>query len=117
MQAVRDVTGHWTPTSIHFEAFSDADARRADDQPFKVKLTSTGEIIEVPVGTTILEAMRAKGHNVPSSCESGTCGTCRTKLVSGEADHRDLVLTENEHASQIMICVSRAKTPEIVIDR
>ena len=117
MQAVRDVTGHWSSAAIHFEAFSDADARRADDKAFTVKLASTGEVIEVPVGTTILEAMRAKGHDVPSSCESGTCGTCRTKLISGEADHRDLVLTESERDSQIMICVSRAKTPELVIDR
>jgi phthalate 4,5-dioxygenase reductase component len=117
MQAVRDVTGHWTPTSIHFEAFSDADARRDDDTAFTVTLSSTGETIEVPVGTTILEAMRARGHDVPSSCESGTCGTCRTKLLAGEADHRDLVLTESERDSQIMICVSRAKTPGLTIDR
>ena len=117
MEAVRDATGHWTPTSIHFEAFSEADARRADDQPFKVKLNSTGEVIDVPAGTTILEAMRANGKDVPSSCESGTCGTCRTKLLAGEADHRDLVLTEKERDSQIMICVSRAKTPDITIDR
>ena len=117
MEAVRAATGHWTPTSIHFEAFSEADARRPDDQPFKVKLTSSGKVIDVPAGTTILEAMRADGMDVPSSCESGTCGTCRTKLLEGEADHRDLVLTENERDSQIMICVSRAKTPDITIDR
>ena len=117
MEAVRDATGHWTPTSIHFEAFSEADARRPDDKQFSVKLSSTGEVIDVPAGTTILEAMRAKGHAVPSSCESGTCGTCRTRLVSGEADHRDLVLAESERGSQIMICVSRAKSPELVIDR
>ena len=117
MEAVRAATGHWTPTSIHFEAFSEADARRPDDQPFKVKLASSGKVIDVPAGTTILEAMRAEGVEVPSSCESGTCGTCRTKLLEGEADHRDLVLTENERDSQIMICVSRAKTPEITIDR
>ena len=117
MQAVRDVTGHWTPTSIHFEAFSEAETRRADDKPFNVRLAQSGEVIEVPVGTTIMEAMRARGHEVPSSCESGTCGTCRTKLVSGEADHRDLVLTEHERGSQIMICVSRARSPELVIDR
>ena len=73
--------------------------------------------LDVPAGTTILEAMRAAGHDVPSSCESGTCGTCRTKLIAGEADHRDLVLTEAERSSQIMICVSRAKTPDLVIDR
>jgi phthalate 4,5-dioxygenase reductase subunit len=117
MEAVRDATGHWTPTSIHFEAFSEADARRPDDTAFKVKLASSGATIDVPAGTTILEAMRAAGYDVPSSCESGTCGTCRTKLIAGEADHRDLVLTEAERSSQIMICVSRAKTPDLTIDR
>jgi len=117
MEAVRDATGHWSPTAVHFEAFSEADARRPDDKPFKVKLAKSGVTIDVPAGTTIMEAMRTAGHDVPSSCESGTCGTCRTRLLEGEADHRDLVLTEAERGSQIMICVSRAKTPELVIDR
>jgi len=53
---------------------------------------------------------------VPSSCESGTCGTCRTGLVSGEVDHRDFVLTDDEQATNIMVCISRARSPEIVID-
>ncbi len=117
MEAVRDATGHWSSAAIHFEAFSEADARRPDDTAFKVKLASSGATIDVPAGTTILEAMRAAGYDVPSSCESGTCGTCRTKLIAGEADHRDLVLTDAERSSQIMICVSRAKTTELVIDR
>jgi phthalate 4,5-dioxygenase reductase subunit len=54
---------------------------------------------------------------VPSSCESGTCDTCRTRLLEGEADHRDLVLAEHERADNIMVCVSRACSDEIVIDR
>jgi len=33
------------------------------------------------------------------------------------ADHRDLVLPEAEHADHLMVCVSRARSPEIVIDR
>jgi phthalate 4,5-dioxygenase reductase subunit len=61
--------------------------------------------------------MRARGHEAPSSCESGTCGTCRTQLLEGRADHRDLVLMDDEKDTQIMICVSRALTPEIAIDR
>jgi len=61
--------------------------------------------------------LREHGLDVPSSCESGTCGTCRTRLLAGDADHRDLVLSEAEHADSIMVCVSRARSPEIVIDR
>jgi phthalate 4,5-dioxygenase reductase subunit len=116
MQAVRDMTGHWSPSAVHFEAFTDA-GPKADDKPFRVRLARTGGTVEVPAGVTILEALRAKGLDVPSSCESGTCGTCRTRLISGEADHRDLVLSEGEHAGNIMVCVSRARSGEIVIDR
>jgi len=117
MQSVRDMTGHWTPTSVHFEAFSEPEKVKPDDRPFTVTLARSGAELAVPVGTTILEAMRAHGHDAPSSCESGTCATCRTKLLEGEADHRDLVLAEHERASQIMICVSRARSPRLVIDR
>jgi phthalate 4,5-dioxygenase reductase subunit len=117
MEAVRDMSGHWPHTAVHFMSFVDATAAKADDKPFRVKLAKSGGVVEVPVGTTILEALRAAGHEAPSSCESGTCGTCRTKLIEGEADHRDLVLTDDERASNIMICVSRAKSPQLVIDR
>jgi phthalate 4,5-dioxygenase reductase subunit len=117
MQSVRDMTGHWSSTAVHFEAFSEPEKARPDDTPFTVTLARAGAEFEVPVGTSILEAMRAHGHDAASSCESGTCGTCRTKLIEGQADHRDLVLAEHERASQIMICVSRARSPRIVIDR
>ena len=116
MQAVRDMTGHWSPSSVHFEAFTDA-APRPDDRPFRVRLARSGQTIEVPVGTTILEALRAHGVEAPCSCESGTCGTCRTRLLSGEADHRDLVLGDQERETNIMVCVSRALGDELVIDR
>ncbi len=116
MDAVRDMTGHWPSSAIHFEAFSEAEANRPDDTAFIVRLRPSGETLEVPVGTTILDALRAVGHKLASSCESGTCGTCRTLLVSGEADHRDLALTEDERERYIMICVSRAKSPELVLD-
>ena len=118
LDGVRDMTGHWPASSIHFESFADAGAAaKPGDQPFAVVLAKSGDRFEVPVGRSILEVMRSRGHDAPSSCESGTCGTCRTRLVSGEADHRDLVLMEDEKATQVMICVSRAKSPEIAIDR
>jgi phthalate 4,5-dioxygenase reductase subunit len=117
MQQVRDMTGHWSPSAVHFEAFSEPARRAAEDRPFRVRLAKSGEVVDVPVGVTILEALRAHGLTVPSSCESGTCGTCRTRLIAGEADHRDLVLSEHEHADNIMLCVSRAKSDELTIDR
>jgi len=117
MEAVRDMTGHWSSSAVHFEAFSEPARQLPDDHPFSVRLACSGEVVPVPVGVTILEALRAAGHEVPSSCESGSCGTCRTRLLSGEPDHRDLVLAEHERQGYIMVCVSRARSAELVIDR
>ena len=118
LEAVRDMTGHWPATSVHFESFVDAAAgAHSDDGPFTVVLARSGTRVSVPARVSILDAIRQAGHDAPSSCESGTCGTCRTRLISGEADHRDFVLLDEEHATQIMLCVSRARTAELVIDR
>ena len=81
-----------------------------------MKIAATGETFDVPVGTSILETLRRAGRAVPSSCESGSCGSCRTTLVSGDVDHRDFVLTPGEHATDIMVCVSRGRGGEVVID-
>lgn len=118
LEAVRDMTGHWSSAAIHFESFIDAGAaQKPEDRTFTVLLARSGARIEVPPGVSILDAMRAAGYDAPSSCESGTCGTCRTRLVAGEVDHRDLVLMADEKDDQIMICVSRARSREIAIDR
>ncbi|HEX9072727.1 MAG TPA: PDR/VanB family oxidoreductase [Pseudolabrys sp.] len=117
MEAVRAMTDHWSSTAVHFEAFSEAETHKAGDKPFKVRLARSGAVLDVPTSKTILEALREHGLEVPSSCETGTCGTCRTKLLAGEADHRDLVLAEHERKDTIMICVSRARSDEITIDR
>jgi phthalate 4,5-dioxygenase reductase subunit len=110
MDAVRDMTGHWPTSAVHFEDFGiGADLALADSRPFTVRLATSGAEFTVPVDQTLLECLRAHGVKVPSSCESGTCGTCRTGLLGGEADHRDLVLAPYEQSEAIMVCVSRAK--------
>lgn len=116
MESVRDMTGHWSPGNVHFESFNEGGERRPGDRPFCVRLAKSGLAFEVPAGKSILEALREHGHNAASSCESGTCGTCRTTLLSGQVDHRDMVLMPEEMDSQIMICVSRAKSGELVLD-
>jgi phthalate 4,5-dioxygenase reductase subunit len=118
MTAVRDMTGHWPASSVHFEAFADSTASQTTDEAFFVQLARSGARLEVPPGVSILEAMREAGHDCPSSCESGSCGTCRTELLEGEVDHRDFVLAGAERMTHIMICVSRAAAgSELVIDR
>jgi phthalate 4,5-dioxygenase reductase subunit len=119
MQAVRDMTGHWPTGSALFEDFSAGEAvAAAADTPFRVRLAHSGAVLDVPADASILSVLREAGHAVPFSCESGTCGSCRTGLRGGTAAHRDLVLQPSEQASQIMVCVSRAAPgcDELVLD-
>jgi phthalate 4,5-dioxygenase reductase component len=112
MDAVRDMTGHWPLPAVHFEDFgSDLVRPRDADVPFTVRLAKSDQSFEVPVGSTILQVLRHNGFDVPSSCESGTCGTCCTTLLKGDVDHRDLFLSDKERASNIMVCVSRGQGP------
>ena len=110
MEAVRQMTDHWSSTAVHFEAFSEAETHKADRQAVQ------GEAGALRRGARRADqtrpsskCLRDHGLEVPSSCETGTCGTCRTKMLAGEADHRDLVLAEHERNDTIMICVSRAR--------
>lgn len=116
MEEVQDMTGHWPSGSIRFEDFaSDVEAIKPDDKAFRVRHADSGEVFDIPADNTILDTLRRSGSDLRSSCESGTCGTCKVALVSGEADHRDIVLQPYERDDHIMICVSRAKSDELVL--
>ncbi|MFM0502060.1 PDR/VanB family oxidoreductase [Paraburkholderia caffeinilytica] len=116
MQAVRNNASGWPSLAVHFEDFGTSVSNGEASSGFTVTLQRSGIRVNVAAGQSILEAVREAGVETPSSCEAGTCGACRTTLCSGEADHRDFVLDDDEHDRAIMICVSRAKSDELVID-
>ena len=88
------------------------------DGAFEVVINSTGDRVPVDADTSILDALAAAGHEVPSSCTEGICGTCETGVVSGEIDHRDFLLSDEEKESgcTMCICVSRCRGAELVLD-
>ena len=116
MDAVADMSGHWPSGAIHFESFGVDASSYAANIAFTVHLQKADVDVPVAADRSILEALRGRGYQVPSSCESGTCGSCRTTLLAGAAEHRDMVLSNDEKATQIMVCVSRAKSAELVLD-
>ena len=116
MEEVKGMTGHWPEGRVHFEDFKPVEVVRADDQPFSVTIASRNQTFSVPGDRSILEALRDAGVKTVSSCESGTCGTCKAKLISGNVDHRDMVLEDSERPHHIMICVSRAADGDLTID-
>ena len=116
MDTVADMTGHWPASAIHFENSNPDAVNWAANTDFTVRLQKSGLRIAVSAEQSILQALRAAGQTVPSSCENGLCGSCRTGLLAGQAEHRDTVLASDEKASNIMVCVSRAVSPELVLD-
>lgn len=85
---------------------------------FDVTLQKSGKRIHVLETETILDALKREGVKVTCSCQSGTCGTCETVVISGVPEHRDFVLSEEERElnETMMICISRAISPGLVLD-
>lgn len=67
---------------------------------------------------SVLDALAAAGHDVPSSCTEGICGTCETGVLGGEIDHRDFLLSDEEKESgeTMCVCVSRCRSAELILD-
>ena len=108
----------WPQSQLHVEYFSAAAVDTSGDGAFDVKLASSGKVVTVPAGQTVIKVLAEQGVSVPYSCEEGVCGTCLTRVLEGVPDHRDMYLSEEEQAAndQFMPCCSRAKTPLLVLD-
>lgn len=101
-----------------FVPLADAAHAPAHEGGFSVRLAASGRTVAVRQGQTILEALRAAGLDVPSSCEQGICGTCETRVLEGLPDHRDSLLSDDERRSNrtMMICCSGSRSAELVLD-
>ncbi|QNG20500.1 oxidoreductase [Rhodococcus triatomae] len=90
----------------------------ATARPFEVHLATSGRTLSVPTDRSILDVVEEADLLAASSCREGICGTCEVEVVSGEIEHRDAVLTPEERAEgeTMMICVSRACGPRLVLD-
>lgn len=106
----------WTTDTVHLECLG-AEVN-TDGAPFTVVAARSKPSCEVLPGKLIFEKLLANGIVVPMSCQSGVCGTCLVDVVDGMPDHRDLVQTDTEKASnrKIKVCCSRSKTRQLVLD-
>lgn len=108
----------WPQAQIHLEYFNAPAQPAAAGAEFDVKVASSGAVIRVAADRTVVQALAAHGIEVLTSCEQGVCGTCVTRVLDGECDHRDLYLTDEEKArhDQFTPCCSRAKSAMLVLD-
>lgn len=120
MERVKACSADRAPERVHFEWFNApaAEAGAAAAHGFTIRLARRNLEIAVPAERSILDVLEDHDVIVPSVCKEGVCGTCECRILSGEADHRDLVLTDAERAANeiLMVCVSRAKGNTLVLD-
>lgn len=117
MSAAEASTAAWPPHCVHFEYFTGAESDPGrENLPFRIELKRSATVLEVPADRTIVDVLRDAGHEVETDCEDGYCGTCITRYLEGEPEHRDTVLSENERGRYVMICCARAKGPPLVLD-
>jgi ferredoxin-NADP reductase len=109
----------WPAGALHVERFAPKPIASPPQQGvFDVALARSGMVLAVPEDRSILEVLEDARVPVASSCRQGICGTCETAIVTGAVDHRDALLTPAEQDSNetMMICVSRAACPRLVLD-
>ncbi len=119
MEAVKSATEHLPGGTVRFEVFTapEPDPNLESDS-FSVRLERSGAEFIVPPDKSILEVLEENGIEIPFSCREGLCGTCVTPVCSGEPDHRDYVLTDEQRASGklMTICCSRSRSASLTLD-
>ncbi|MDD0814314.1 PDR/VanB family oxidoreductase [Curvibacter sp. HBC28] len=108
----------WPEAQLHSEVFQATVERLADDAEFDVEIASTGLVVTVPPELSIAQALEQAGVRLMTSCEQGVCGTCLTRVLAGQPDHRDSYLSEEEQAAndQFLPCCSRSRSARLVLD-
>ena len=99
--------------AVHLERFT---PRAATGSAFEVELRRSGRTLTVAADSSVLAAVREALPDTAYSCEQGFCGTCQQRVLEGQIEHRDELLTDAERADSMLICVSRARGERIVLD-
>jgi len=97
-------------SDLRFETFGSSGLLPTES--FRVRISESGEEIEVPQSRSMLAALNDAGYEIISDCQRGECGVCAVDVVAvdGSIDHRDVFFSDaQKHENRKMCpCVSRA---------
>ena len=88
----------------------------ANAEELLIEVRSTGQKISMTRDESIIDALARSGIEIPTSCQSGLCGTCKTRYISGEVEHGDCILSDDEHQEYLTPCISHIKSGTLVLD-
>jgi len=87
-------------------------------EEYSVRIEPHARTLRVAAGQAVLEAALAAGLNLPHSCKSGHCGSCRARLIAGEIRYpsgRPLgISAAEERSGHVLLCQARARSDLVV---
>lgn len=106
----------WPEDALRREYFSVPETPEYDNHDFVLKLAASGRTIAVPADLSATDALSAAGVHVDVKCSDGICGVCQCKIIDGEVEHRDFVLSDEQRKTTMILCQSRAATADGVVE-
>ena len=100
----------------HLEYFSVPELPDYENKPFRLKLARSGQVLDVPADRSAADVLIENGRGVDLKCSDGICGVCQCTLRGGEVEHRDFVLSNSQRQNTIILCQSRAKDRDGLIE-
>jgi vanillate monooxygenase ferredoxin subunit len=119
IEAVRTTAADlgWPENTVHYEVFKPEELS-GEDTELQVTLSENGQTYTIPADKSILDVLLDEGVDIDYDCKMGICGLCAVKVIDGDPDHRDYVLTEGEKTDEQLFCpcISRAKGGSITLE-
>ncbi|MGJ8585403.1 MAG: 2Fe-2S iron-sulfur cluster-binding protein [Marinosulfonomonas sp.] len=100
----------------HLEYFAVPDQPDYENHDFTLRLAKSGRDILVKATETPTEALLAAGVKVDVKCSDGLCGVCKCRVLSGEVEHRDFVLSNKDRDHNMILCQSRASAENGIVE-
>ncbi|WP_226689643.1 2Fe-2S iron-sulfur cluster-binding protein [Ruegeria arenilitoris] len=100
----------------HLEYFSVPEQPEYENHPFTLRLAKSGRELIVPAEKDAAQVLTEAGIHVDVKCSDGICGVCKCGVISGDIEHRDFVLSNQQRADAMILCQSRAAQPDGVIE-
>lgn len=117
IEAVASAAQHWLEGALHVERFTAKDLSGLDSEPISLKCVKSDVEMTVAADESVLDALESAGIGVPNACREGVCGSCEIAVLAGVPEHRDSYRTPtDDDVTSMAVCVSRARTPELVLD-
>ena len=84
---------------------------------YQIRVAQSDIAFECAEGATILEAARKGGYELPYSCRTGICGSCKGRLVDGSVDmpHTSEALSPEEMAAGYTLFCQARPTSDVEI--